>query len=405
MYRETAQGCFALDGALGHKAVMRTLPVLVSWLLATSAFGQVVERATTERRDAENFGKAIVSALNERDSQRAEPLIDMQGLGVRAARTVSESEQWQKQFASGVAQAGSSKFVAALLQNLEQTGGTVKFIKVTDTRPAGALVRLDLGDAGFDYFEFVVETKAGRARAVDWFQMSTGELMSTSMGSIGQMFTSNDPGLIGRVLGIERVDKASLDLVRKAGELQRAGKFAESLAALQKLPAAMANTRIMLNAQASMASLAKLDDEYTKVLAKLAERYPDRPETAFRLVDHYFVMKNLPKMLQSIDAMEKRIGTDGATRTLRAAAYYVSDDFASTLKYADDAIRIEPDYVSAHDTRATALVRLGRFPEAVAQFRHTAQRFEFGYTREMFAADPMYAKFMASPAFRAWLPE
>lgn len=276
---------------------------------------------------------------------------------------------------------------------------------MTEARPARALLRLDLGANGNDYLEFVLETREGRTRAVDWFVLSSGELVSVTIGSVVQMFTTTDAGLLGRMFGVERVDGKTVERLRKAGQLQRAGKYAEALIEMRQLPVAMANSRALLSAQASMAQMAKDDAEYTRVLAQLAELHSDNPATAFKLIDHYFTIQDRPNMLKALDTMEKRVGADGVTRNLRAAAYFATADYASTLKYADEAIQLEPDLMSAHDTRCSALVGLGRYADAVSDYRNLEKRFDIRFTRDVFENDPLFAKFVASPAFRGWLPK
>jgi tetratricopeptide (TPR) repeat protein len=174
---------------------------------------------------------------------------------------------------------------------------------------------------------------------------------------------------------------------------------------VQQLPEPIANSRALLSAQVTMAQMSKNDADYTRVLAKFAEKYSDDPSTAFRLVDHYFTIKDRPKMLASLDTIEKRVGSDGVTRILRAAAYFSTEDYANTLKYADEAIRLEPDFMNGHDTRASALVGLARYAEAISQYQSVEKQFGVAFTRDVFTSDPFFAKFVKSAAFRAWLPQ
>jgi hypothetical protein len=277
-------------------------------------------------------------------------------------------------------------------------------MRVTDTRPMRALVRFDLGDNGFDYLEFVVDGRSGRPRAVDWFQLSTGQLLSVTIGGIGQLFTTSDPSLLGRLLDIKNVDKAQVVTLRRIGELHRANKHAEAVALFHQLPEQTANARIMLTLRAQYAAFAEMQAEYESTLATMAKRYSDDPATAFMLIDHYFTVKDYPKALTALEAVEKRVGKDGVTTMLRATVYFVSGDFANMLKYSEESIGLEPDRIQGYDTRATALVGLERHAAAVAAYRDMESRFDLKFTREIFAADPTFGKFMASDDFRKWLP-
>jgi len=396
--------CPARRARLVHNPGMKTLAWLATLLFATCGYAQI-SGAAGERDAARRFGEAIVGALNERDGKRMATLVDVRGFGLRTAKVQGMKPVEQEQLVAGLEKAGLSTLFANYFQALDASNGSAKFLRVTETRPARALVRLDLGTNGNDYLEFVLETREGRTRTVDWFVLSSGELVSVTIGSVAQMFTTSDAGVLGRLFGTERVDAQSLARMRRVGELQRAGKYAEALKELRQLPPAMADSRVLLSAQATIAQMSKNDAEYTRALAKLAEKYSDDPATAFKLIDHYFTIKDGPKMLASIDTLERRIGTDGVTRNLRAAAYFRTDDYANTLKYADEAIHLEPDLMNGHDTRASALVGLARYADAIAQYQSVEKQFGLEFTRDVFASDPFFAGFVKSAAFRAWLPK
>ena len=382
---------------------MKTLPWLAVLLFSTGASAQVTD-AASERAAAAQFGEAIATAFTERDAKAAASMIDIRELALRAARVQGLSPDQQENFARGAESVGAGRVVAGFMQSLETGQGTVKFMRVTNTRPARALIRFDLGDHGFDYAEYVLETKAGRTRAVDWFQLSTGQLMSVTIGGIAQLFNTSDPGLLARVLGLDNVDRSSMERLRRIGDLQRSGKYAEALALFKELPDPISSSRIMLSIQSSYASLAGLDKEHARILAKLAEKYSDDPAASFLLLDHYFLTKDFSRMFVGLDAMEKRIGADSVTNLLRAAGYLSNGDLANSLKYAEVAIQLEPDRMAGYDTRATLLVQLARHADAVAAYRDMATRFDLHFTREIFSADPVFAQFVASKEFRAWLP-
>ena len=123
------------------------------------------------------------------------------------------------------------------------------------------------------------------------------------------------------------------------------------------------------------------------------------------LIDYHFKRQNTPKVLGAIDIMERRVGVDGVTRMLRANAYMLSNDIANALKYAHEAVALEPDLLTAQDSRATLLVRLARFEDAIAAYRAMETQFGFKFTRDVFLEDPTFAPLVASPAFKAWLPK
>src|SRR6185436_19671016 len=209
---------------------MKKLLVIATILFATCASAQVKEGATG-RDAAARFGESVARALNDRDDKAFASLIDLHGLAIRSARMLELGASDQESYVRGVETVGMQRMIAGYFQTMNASNGAAQFMRVTNTTPARALVRLDLGANGFDYLEYVVETRDGRTRAVDWFQLSSGELISVTMGGLAQLFSSGDPGLVGRLFNVEKVDQTAVSKLRRIGELQRAGKYAEALVA------------------------------------------------------------------------------------------------------------------------------------------------------------------------------
>jgi tetratricopeptide (TPR) repeat protein len=383
---------------------MKTFAWLATLLFTTCVSAQITSNST-EREAARRFGESIAAAFNERDTEALSALIDLHGFGLRAGKVQGFEGAALNNFVASLEKTGFAQVYASYFQKLDASNGTVKFMRVTVARPVRSLVRLDLGENGYDYMEFVLETRDGRARAVDWFQLSTGDLLSVTAGGVAQMFKTNDTGLLGRLFATDRIDAKALQQLRRSGELQHAGKYAEALVEMRKLPEAMTNSRLLLSAQASLALMSKNDAEYYRVLATLAEKHSDNPAAAFTLIDHYFTIKDRPNMLKALDTMEKRVGVDAVTRNLRAGAYYTTGDIANTLKYADEAIGLEPEFLPAYDLRCSALIGLDRYADAVAQYQSLEKQFGLEFTRDVFEGDPFFEKFVTSKAFRDWLPK
>jgi tetratricopeptide (TPR) repeat protein len=376
------------------------------WILAllfpVSAAAQI---ATLEqqRAAAARFGTDITQALNQRDRKALASLIDVQELLSRAAEVQGLSGKEREAYARSASQVGV-KLIDTILQSLDTTDGTAKFMRVTESRPPRSLIRIDMGDSGVNYLEYKVETRAGRTRTPDWFQLATGDLVSVSIGGITQLFTNHNPGLLERLMGGGMVDALTSANFRRIGELHRAGKYAEALPFFRKLPEPIASSRVMLTVWASTANLANVPEEYDRALSRMAERYADDPAAAFMLMDYYFTKQDSKQLLRTIDVVERRVGVDGVTRLLRSNAHLMADDLTTALKYADEAIRLEPDRLDGYDTRATDLVRLGRFQEAVDAYRSMEQQFSLEFTRDVFS-DPVFAMFIESRPFNTWLPK
>ena len=157
-------------------------------LFATCASAQT-DSAAQRRVTAETFGKEITRAFNERDRKALNSLIDLHALALRAAQYQELSARDEQAFVRGAETKGLEPLIATYFRALDTSQGSVKFVRVTTQTPPRSLVRFDLGDQGFNYAEYVLHTDAtGRTRAVDWFQLTTGDLMSVTLGGVGQIF-------------------------------------------------------------------------------------------------------------------------------------------------------------------------------------------------------------------------
>jgi tetratricopeptide (TPR) repeat protein len=350
------------------------------------------------------FGDELARAFTERDEELASSLIDMSALGARAATSYSDNRMEQAAFKNGMKKTGPRKMLASLFKALETSQGTVKCMPGPAPRPDRALLRFDLGDSGFDYLDTVLEKDAkGRYRVVDWFQLSRGEMVSVSIGALGRLMSDPSPHLIQSLFGLTTPDKDLVQKIKLVGDMQREGKYAEAVAAIDNLPKEVAESRLVLSIRLSNASFGQLDDEYKKTLAVLARKHSADPAAAVMLLDYYFFEKQTEKVLQSVSAIEQRVGVDGLTTLLRANACYNGGDYARAITHAREALRLEPDREDPWHSLAMSFIGLKKYPEAIEAYQSLATDFGYEFQREHFV-DAQFAGFVKSAAFKRWLP-
>ena len=202
-----------------------------------------------------------------------------------------------------------------------------------------------------------------------------------------------------------QMDEATLKRMKTIAELRRKGDLRGAYQEMEKLPAAIADSRVILVQRASLASEAGDDDAYRKMLARLEQLHGKDPAAAFMLLDHYFYAKDLDKCLQGIAAIESRVGVDGMTQMLRANIYMTLGKHAEAVTYARKAVEVEPDMSDAYFTLAQSHVALGQFAEAIKVYTTLQKDFGYQFTKENFAEDATFTKFIASPPFKKWLRE
>jgi tetratricopeptide (TPR) repeat protein len=121
------------------------------------------------------------------------------------------------------------------------------------------------------------------------------------------------------------------------------------------------------------------------------------------LLDHYFYAKDLRKCLEAINAIESRVGSDGMTQLLRASIHSVMGMPKEAITHASEAIRLEPDFTSAYFSLAQSHVLVGQFGEAIDVYKRLETDFGYEFSKEGFAGDENFKKFIASSQFKKWL--
>lgn len=382
---------------------MRRLTWIAILVFAASAHAQMTTTAQ-QLAAAEKFGTDIAQAFNQRDRKALAMLIDFQRVMVRSADFQGLSGTDRESYLRGASKAGITPLLDNYFRVLDTAHGTVRYMRVTGTSPARSLVRFDMGAQGFNYLEYHLDTDAaGNTRAKDWYQLATGDLISVTLGGIAQLFANNSPGLIERLLGAKS-DADTTAMFARIGQYQRAGKYAEALEVYKQLPEPIANSRLMLTLRASTANLANNPEEHDRALTTMAKLFANDPAASFMLIDYYYARKDAPELLRIISTVEKRVGVDGNTCMLRANAHALGKDFTNALKSADDAVRLEPDLLAAQDSRATILVQLTRYQDAVDAYRAMEKTFGLRFARANFS-DPLFRQFVTSRPFSTWLPK
>jgi len=354
---------------------------------------------------ATTLGTRLAEAFNTRKMEQIKQLFDTQAFGRRAANLAFEDPAMREGFAQGVGGTGFDTRLASAFRQLDETRGSVKFMRVAGSKPGKPIIRFDMGRGGIDYWELQINQKLdGSYRFVDWFQLSAGEMMSKTIAEGGRLFSNPDPTMLERVFG-GKIDMASVEKMKQLGELNKAGKYEESLALMKTMPDAIAQSKVMLMTRAMVAGKVKSKDEHRSALAELARRYGDDPTLAFILMDHYFYLHQTGKAIASIQKIEDRVGADGATSVLRAGVYLDAKDFAHATQAAQKGVELEPDRYAGYDALALCYVLTGKHAQAVETYRQAEGRFDYHFSREMFVKDPRYVEFVKSAAFDEWLPK
>jgi hypothetical protein len=365
--------------------------------------------ADSKAPDLAAVGAHIATIINERQADALASMLDMNELGARVAGNVFESERGRSDFTRGFMKTAQAKtLVGDFFGEMDRSANSAaRFMRVVtrgaETRP---LLRFDYGDDGFEYIEFVIRPDGkGGAKIIDWAPLSGGDLYSQIVGRMARILSEPAPGLIQTLLGMEQIDQETLKRMKAIGEMRRKGDLRGAYHEMEKLPPAIADSRFILVQRASLANEAGDDAGYRKTLVRLEQLHGKDPAAAFMLLDHYFLIKDLDKCLQAITAIESRVGVDGMTQMLRSSIYMTLGKHQEAVTYARKAIEVEPDMTTPYFTLAQSHVALGQFAEAVEVYTTLQEDFGYEFSKDNFAKNETFTKFVDSPQFKQWLHE
>ncbi|HJR68565.1 MAG TPA: hypothetical protein VKA43_00835 [Gammaproteobacteria bacterium] len=349
------------------------------------------------------LGEQWAAAINDSDPVALGALLDFQALGVRSSKTMSDVESERNDFVRGFA-AGGTRLPAMWISQIESLEGRAIFLRVrTFDGMRGPLVRYDLGEGGHNYLLLIAESRpGGRPRVVDALVATNGQRLSDTFGAASQLIVAPSNSLLGRLFGLNAVDQNMVATFRKLGEYQLAGRTADAYAAVRELPDEIRDQRVLLNISVQLASVLD-EDLYREELARLARNYRDDPTTAFLLIDYYFYKNDVASAMESVERMEAAFGADAALANLKATLAIQAGDLAAARRHAEQGVELEPENENSHWTRLTVLMTAGEYADGIDTIESLERDFGYAFDESSFVDNEVYAGFVRSPEYRAWL--
>lgn len=345
----------------------------------------------------------IVTAINQRDSDSLNAVFDYPELARRAAISSTDNERERKAFIRGMLK-DPGKFGRRFIKSVDFTSGKAKFLRVIKQGDQERiLIRLNLGESGFDYKEFVVRRQLNHHyKVIDLYQLTAGQLLSDTIGSIAKLMMDPDPAIVKKLFGINQFDDDLLKQLVLMNKYAQQNKYEEAYQVFNDMPSAVRNARIMLTLGLSYVNYTGDDAKYKQLLGDLARYHSLDPAAAFMLIDHYVYQGDTHKALSSVNLIESKYGQDAALETIRANLYLISNDLKKSLISAKKGIALEPDFEEAYFSLAEGYIRLGRYQEAIDTFEMLVSLFGYQFSVESFNSEPTYFKFIDSKAFKNW---
>lgn len=349
------------------------------------------------------LGEEFAAAINSGDLEAFEDLFAMEALGLRSATTAFDQEAERRDYVRGFMKSAGT-FTDNVMNQIHALDGRAVFLRVRTLQGMrGPLVRYDLGGSGYNYVLLIAENREGKGpKIVDMYIATNGQRVSETIGAATQLMVRPSASLLGKLFGQKAVDGDLAQTFKEIGELQRAGRTADAYAKIRSLPPEVRNHRVLMNMSVQLAGLLG-EDVYREELAHLAQYHKDDPSAAFLLIDYYFYQGDTDAAMDVILGLEHAFGADAATAMLKTNVAIEGGELGKAIEYARQGAELEPGNEDSQWTLVTALMLAERYADGIRVFDTLEQVFGYYFDSSSFEGNEIYAGFMRSPEFAAWV--
>ncbi len=408
---------------LGTGAARRAhiLPLLALWLVflgalaPTVAFaaagiprlstlpGGLTPLAAGRHPGAEACARTFALAIEQGDDSRVAEAVDLDALIELVAADLSLGEAEHAGLVEGLRQGLGG--LAARMQESAPNGIVARYAGLFDRHGRSqALVRLDLGEHGLNYFELkLARGMDGRVRVYDWYDYAQGTDFSTMVAQLAGLMV-RDRASLERAAEVSALSKKEADQLIRFIEDLRTDRYASALATFETMPESLRRSRALLIQRVKAASRVKEEGAYQQALADLARHHGDDPRLALMLADHFFYTGERTRLFESLGRLSRFLGREDAGLVYMDSVYrLLLGDPARAEVAARRAMALEPAYESPYWILVQSLLTQQKYAMVTDTLREMGARFGYTFSRENFEGRREFAEYLESPSFRAWL--
>jgi tetratricopeptide (TPR) repeat protein len=354
------------------------------------------------KAQAEKFAADFRQAVEKGDVAAVNSLIDWDTLLATTIAGIEVSKEFREGFLRGIkSELGSDhSFAGQLIGNIGK-GGNIRLLRIhkVDGR-SRALFRM-LAEDGMNYIDFVlVGTDGPAARAVDFYSIQAGDLMSGIFrGFYLQAVGTQPKNFLERLTSHQQESALAGVEIGKLAEDLRDKRYEEGLERYEKLPESVKKLKATQLMRVAIARQLN-EKSFIEAIEDYQDAFPDDASVDLLSMDYYVVTKRYDDALASIDRLDKVV-QDPQLDVGRANVYVEKGDLADARKSIDRAIQREPDLLMAYWTRVAITMAQKDFAATAADLTLLHDRFGIQFA-DLTKAEP-YAEFAKSPEYEKWM--
>ena len=181
-----------------------------------------------------------------------------------------------------------------------------------------------------------------------------------------------------------------------------AEQWQDAYDAIQRLPPDMRDTKQVRHVEVRAVSGLENDELYAKTIEAYAAKFPNDPSLDLLRIDSEHIRKRFDKVLELIDALDKRVGGDPFLDSMRATALAHAGKLDEGIKRAKQATAAIPDIPDVWRTQLTLQVAAGHNRGALKTLETLQQTFKELPDEAALRADARWAALADTAEYAAW---
>lgn len=266
-----------------------------------------------------------------------------------------------------------------------------------------ALVRVDMGDRGLSYIDFVLgKDKEGTVKIIDWHDYAQGQLYSDSLRQALVLMLPQDEMTIATLLKGPAVDKETVEQFSELARLSRGKKYAQWLEKYEDLPDSLKYNRMVLVTRVLITGAMGSELDYRLALKDVHTFIGDDPTLSLMLIDHYFYERDYNAAHTALDRLDKYTGGDAAIDLLKANVCLAEKNYSESIRYAQNAIQNDAAFEDAYWTLLAVSVFSKQYEIAINTLSQLERHFGYAFEPDEIARLNGYEEFASSSVFADW---
>jgi len=267
-----------------------------------------------------------------------------------------------------------------------------------------AVVRADLDDFQFNYFEFDLRLdQRENVVIVDWINFLDGQEFSQDVG-LYLVLALPSKSALRKLLDFSNASERELFQFGELMKAARDGNLAKYNELRDGMQPRFQRQRIVVESAVRVARNVRRRREMVAALGIMAEHFPEEPLYSLMLLDHYFPQKKFEEGLAALQRLKDELDVEDAAMDARmSAALLALGNPVEAGAYADLALEREPGLELGWLSALNARNAVGDFAGTVAALAKLEGEFGYDLGPENLKKSRVFGQLIASEEFSAWL--